>query len=89
MNTNRRTFLKSSAAAGIGAVAASASAVAAQAPPPFNALRPMTGGIVPITIADRRARIDKAKRLMAENRIDAILLEGGSSMFYFTGVRWG
>ena len=49
----------------------------------------MTDGIVPITIDERRARIEKARRLMAENRIDAILLEGGSSMFYFTGVRWG
>jgi Xaa-Pro dipeptidase len=26
---------------------------------------------------------------MVEQRIDAIYLEGGSSMFYFTGVRWG
>jgi Xaa-Pro dipeptidase len=26
---------------------------------------------------------------MAENKIDAIFLEGGSSMFYYTGVRWG
>ena len=26
---------------------------------------------------------------MAENRLDAIYLEGGSSLFYFTGVRWG
>jgi Xaa-Pro aminopeptidase len=89
MNTNRRLFLKSSAAATIGAAAASATADAGQAPPSFNALRPMTDGIVPITIADRRGRIEKAKRLMAENRIDAIVLEGGSSMFYFTGVRWG
>ena len=89
MNTNRRTFLKSSAAATIGAVGATTTADAGQTPPSFSALRPMTDGIVPITIADRRARIDKAKRLMADNRIDAILLEGGSSMFYFTGVRWG
>jgi Xaa-Pro dipeptidase len=89
MNTNRRLFLKSSAAATIGAAAASATADAGQAPPSFNALRQMTDGIVPITIADRRGRIEKAKRLMAENRIDAIVLEGGSSMFYFTGVRWG
>ena len=49
----------------------------------------MTAGIVPITDDERRARIEKARRLMAENGIDAILLEGGSSMFYFTGVRWG
>jgi Xaa-Pro dipeptidase len=86
MKTNRRGFLKSSAAAGVGAVAASSTATAgAQAP----ALRPMTGGIVPITIDDRKARLEKARRLMAENRLDAILLEGGSSLFYFTGVRWG
>ncbi|MGE3278002.1 MAG: M24 family metallopeptidase [Vicinamibacterales bacterium] len=26
---------------------------------------------------------------MAENNLDAIYLEGGSSLFYFTGVRWG
>ena len=49
----------------------------------------MTGGIVPIADDERRSRLDKARRLMAENTIDAIVLEGGSSMFYFTGVRWG
>ena len=43
----------------------------------------------PITDAERRARIEKARRLMVRNGIDAILLEGGSSMFYYTGVRWG
>ena len=58
-------------------------------PAAIRALRPMTDGIVPINFEERRARIAKARRLMAENRIDAILLEGGSSMFYFTGVRWG
>jgi Xaa-Pro dipeptidase len=49
----------------------------------------MTAGIVPISTRDRQARIEKARRLMAENHIDAIILEGGSSLFYFTGVRWG
>jgi Xaa-Pro dipeptidase len=48
----------------------------------------MTGGIVPIDDNERRARIEKAQRLMKENRIGAIFMEGGSSMFYFTGVRW-
>jgi Xaa-Pro dipeptidase len=58
-------------------------------PAPIRALRPMTAGIVPIASSERLARIEKARRLMADHRIDAILLEGGSSMFYFTGVRWG
>src|SRR5690349_15552855 len=60
-----------------------------EVPTSIRGLRSMTDDIVPISIEERRARIAKARRLMAENRIDAILLEGGSSLFYFTGVRWG
>ena len=58
-------------------------------PASIRALRPMTDGIVPITNAERMGRLEKARRLMAENSIGAIVLEGGSSLFYFTGVRWG
>jgi Xaa-Pro dipeptidase len=84
----RRTFLRWSAAAGLGAAAAprTTSALGAQG---ASALRPMTAGIVPITDDERKGRLEKARRLMVENRIGAIVLEGGSSMFYFTGVRWG
>ena len=99
MTINRRRFLKHSAAAGIAAGAAAcrnggAGATAeAQAdssvPAPIRALKPMTDGIVPITLDERRARIEKARRLMAANRLDAIIVEGGTSLFYFTGVRWG
>ena len=49
----------------------------------------MTDGIQLITDGERRWRMEKARRLMVENRIGAIFLEGGSSMFYFTGTRWG
>jgi len=52
-------------------------------------LKRMTAGIVPITDDERKARIAKAQRLMAEQRIDAIYIESGTSMYYFTGVRWG
>lgn len=45
--------------------------------------------IVPITDAERRARIEKARRLMVEHGIDALVLEPGSSLFYYTGVKWG
>src|SRR5262249_56768437 len=51
--------------------------------------RSMWAGVVPSTAAERAGRLDKARRLMTEHRIAAIVLEGGSSMFYFTGVRWG
>jgi Xaa-Pro dipeptidase len=62
---------------------------AGDVPPSIRALRPMTSGIVPINDEERRTRLEKARRLMTENGIGAILLEGGSSLFYFTGVRWG
>jgi len=91
----RRSFLKLTAAA-VGYQGATdrpgsqgGGPPAGDVPASIRALRPMTGGIVPIANAERLARLDKARRLMTENHMDAILLEGGSSMFYFTGVRWG
>ena len=50
-------------------------------------VKPMTGGIRPITDDERRARQEKARRLMRENKIGAIVLESGTSMFYYTGTR--
>ncbi len=49
----------------------------------------MTSGIVPISDDERLARIEKARRLMVENKIDAMFLEPGSSLYYYTGTRWG
>jgi Xaa-Pro dipeptidase len=51
-------------------------------------LKRMTAGIVPISVDERKARIAKAQRLMAEHRVDAVYIEPGSSMVYFTGMRW-
>ena len=74
MKADRRRFLKYSAAAGLaaGASACSNEWIEEQAdnpvPPSIRALKPMTDGIVPITLDERRARIEKAQRLMAENR---------------------
>lgn len=57
-------------------------------PGPIRSLTRMTEGVVPISADERRARIANAQRLMDENKIAAIYLEPGSSMFYFTGMRW-
>lgn len=43
----------------------------------------------PITLDERRARIARAQQLMADHKIDAIFLAGGTSLAYFTGVHWG
>jgi Xaa-Pro dipeptidase len=52
-------------------------------------LKPMTEGISPITVEERQSRIEKARKLMSDNGIAAVYLEAGSSLFYFTGIRWG
>ena len=48
----------------------------------------MTQGIVAISDEERNARIAKAQQLMGEQKIDAIYIEPGSSMYYYTGMRW-
>ena len=101
MRISRRSLIHSGAAAGIGLGAAACTppseTAQAQAAPPANAglppaiaaLKSMTADVKPITKEERAARVQKAQQLMAQNKISAILLEGGSSLFYFTGVRWG
>ncbi|HEY7475945.1 MAG TPA: Xaa-Pro peptidase family protein [Vicinamibacterales bacterium] len=100
MTINRRDFIQI-AALGTGAAAAGASGCAradgsaqprAQStalPASIQALKPMTAGIVPIADDERRARIAKAQRLMAEQKIDAVFMEGTASCFYFANMRWG
>jgi Xaa-Pro aminopeptidase len=58
-------------------------------PDAIKRLTRMTGDVVPISEDERKARIAKAQRLMGEQKIDAIYLESGTSMAYFTGMRWG
>jgi Xaa-Pro dipeptidase len=68
-----------------------ASTVAAAAAPAASLaeLKSRRSEARPISAEERLARLDKARRLMAENKIDALVLTGGSSLEYFTGVRWG
>jgi Xaa-Pro dipeptidase len=98
---DRRQFIHTGTAAGLGlglsACNNAPETAQAQAPAPaaggvhpaLAALKPMTAGVKPITREERAARVQKAQQLMAANKMSAIFLEGGSSMFYFTGIRWG
>jgi len=47
-----------------------------------------TSRVQPISAAERSARVEKAARLMQENAVDALILPAGSSLYYFTGLRW-
>jgi Xaa-Pro dipeptidase len=84
---DRRDFLKLSALSAASGILPS-SKTEAEVPRTIQALRPMIGDIKPISDDERKARIEKARRLMTDNRIDAIFLEPGSSLFYYTGVNW-
>ena len=78
---NKREFLKLSAASGLGAAVGTRADAA-------DELRDITAYAVPIIVDERLARVEKAQRLMREQGIDALLLEAGSALIYFTGVRW-
>src|SRR5258708_361194 len=84
---NRRVFL-ATAAAGVAGFADVADAQQTAVPESIRSLKPMTGGVQPIGAEERQERIDKARRLMKANKLASIVIEGGSSMFYFTGTRW-
>lgn len=78
---SRRVFLATAASSLVRGVSAQG------VPPSIAALKPMTGGIQPITDRERQGRIEKARRLMREQRIGAVIMEASSSAFYFTGAR--
>jgi Xaa-Pro aminopeptidase len=59
------------------------------AEPDLSALSNITSATAPIGAGERRARIARAQALMKANGIGAVLIEPGSSLIYFTGVRWG
>ena len=48
----------------------------------------ITGDAVPISAQERDGRVARARALMAGAGIDAILIEPGASLAYFTGIKW-
>ncbi|MEB3414966.1 Xaa-Pro peptidase family protein [Alteriqipengyuania sp. WL0013] len=80
---NRRDFAK---LAGLGAVAAATPVGLAARQ--SDALPKLAANAQPITPEERAMRIQRAAALMRANDIDAVLIEAGSSLTYFTGVRW-
>lgn len=57
-------------------------------PESITSLKSMKDQAKPITVTERRDRQEKARRLMRANGIDAILLMEGTSLDYFSGIRW-
>ncbi|HLQ51222.1 MAG TPA: Xaa-Pro peptidase family protein [Terriglobales bacterium] len=57
-------------------------------PASIASLKSMGGQAKPITREERNQRQEKGRRLMQTNNLDAILLTEGTTLNYFTGIRW-
>jgi Xaa-Pro dipeptidase len=89
---SRRHFLQTSSLAATAGVALPVLAHAAEddknLPPPIAALRTLRQQATPITVIERTERQEKARLLMQSNNLSAIFLSQGTSLAYFTGIRW-
>jgi Xaa-Pro dipeptidase len=83
MTMQRRQFLGTAALSGLAA-ALPASVIAADT----AGLPDLAAKAVPIGAEERKARIAKAAGLLRAHDMDALLIEPGSSLIYFTGVEW-
>lgn len=95
---SRRHFLgvSSLAAAGVAtscqasdSSGASAAGAGEELPPSIAALTSRASEPVPISVEERVGRIEKARRLMRAQAVDALMLTGGTSLVYYTNIRWG
>jgi Xaa-Pro dipeptidase len=57
-------------------------------PPSLARLKSRKNEASPITKDERRERQEHARQLMTDNSLDAIVLMEGTSLRYFTGMRW-
>src|SRR6185312_214616 len=94
MNSSRRRFLQNAGIATTVALAQPGSAFsqnppdAKSVPEPIAKLKSRKDEAQPITTAEREQRLDRARQLIGENKLDAIILIGGTSLVYFTGIHW-
>ena len=88
MRLKRREFILAAGRAAAGTALLTGAGAFTAAGVQLDDLQPMTEDVAPITLGERLARIEKARRLMVDNKIEALLLDCGTSMQYFTGVSW-
>jgi Xaa-Pro dipeptidase len=91
---SRRKFLEIGGLAGTASAALPHLAAGLEAsdesdlPPSIARLKSRKSEAAPITLEERRERWERARSLMTENALDAIVLMEGTSLRYFTGIRW-
>ncbi len=88
MNLKRRNFIHLSTLVAGAAVTAGFQSGKKTENSESEKLISQTSDIVPITLEERRQRIAKAQQLLLQNKMDALVLESGTSLEYFTGISW-
>ncbi len=87
MQLTKRDLIKASGLIGIGAASNFLPSAPARAAG-IDELPNLAKDAVPISTDERKARVAKAQKLMREQGVSALLVEAGSAMVYFTGIRW-
>jgi Xaa-Pro dipeptidase len=95
MNTSRRNFLQTAGVAATSLLISTGSGEAQQIqagskplPAPIAGLKSRKAEAMPIMAEERLQRVERARQLMAQNKLDAILMTGGTSLVYFSNIRW-
>ena len=91
MITRRRFLEAGGVSAGVALGAPWNGAMAATEPevaPAIARLKSRRGEATPVSKDEREQRQDRARGLMRQNDIGAIVLMEGTSLRYFTGIRW-
>src|SRR5690348_12949683 len=88
---HRRHFIKAGAIipVALGASTSNAFSFDSSAHISPSIIKAIKGRVRPITAEERKNRRDNAQRLMIENKLDVVIMEGGTSLDYFAGARWG
>src|SRR5258706_6306167 len=95
LQISRRSFLMSAAGASAFALAPDANAAPEDAaetlPPAFSGLKPLGSRVHPITADEFQERLMHVQKLMSAlaPKFDALFSAPGTSLYYFTGIRWG
>ncbi len=87
MSLTRRSFIKTGTVS-LAALSLDPRASAAPASGPAQELKNIAAGVTPLTPEDFTARREKARRLLAEQGLDALFVGGGTNLLYLTKVGW-
>ena len=89
---SRRRFLQTSTVAAAASTALPAFAHADTAdkalPPAIAKLKSLHGEATPVSIEERGQRQERARKLMQESGLSAIVMTEGTSLTYFSGMHW-